>query len=229
MKSGGALRAIKNAMATSGTWTWLVYLESTNPDTGAKEAHRFTTNNEVVEWGEDTVLDTTYKWKPAPLRIGVLEDSSTGSLRGFEISVGNVYAALMGDLLARDFLAGENAELILINTTTAPGDQTSAVILPATVGRVSADEKVVKIQLSSENLYEITTPLRVIVADGCDNAYGGEVCQFPIDILDPGQAVLGPCNKRRQDCRARGALAAAASFTPNLWPRQFGAFPGVDG
>jgi len=214
-----------NRLAQGDPWGWLIYLESTNPDSGAKEALRLTTFNQAVTFGSDEVLGAL-TWSPAPITVGTVRDQSDGSLPKVQITVANVRSELMGLLFDREWLEGERAELILVNLATID-DPEAALRLPTEIDEVAADERVVSVTLSSDQLYEVTAPLVDVTEDGCRHAYGGEVCQFPIDELDPGQAILGPCLKRVVDCRARRDLAVAEGYTPILWPRRFGAYPGA--
>jgi hypothetical protein len=221
----GGLRAIKNRLVTSGHWAWLLFLESRNPTTGALEAFRFTSAGRDLTWST-TSLGVPVTWKPAPFSVGQIEEESDGSIPAISVTLANVRDDLVEKLLERDFLEGQRAALILVNTAELD-DPRAHVRLDGTIGDVRVTELAISFQISADPLFELETPSTRVQDDACGNVYGGAGCEFPIELLDPDRSILGDCRKRLADCRLRRNLAIAEGHSPVLWPLNFAAEPGV--
>lgn len=222
----GSLVAEKNRRIGRGTYVWLLYLETVNPSSGELEAYRFCSHGERLEYG--TASDgSAVLWYPAPFAVGELEEEGDGSIPSVPVTIANVREDLVEKLLERDFLAGQRAIVTLVHTSTL-ADPAAQISWEGAVGGVEVTERAIAFQISSAPLFELEAPQVTVVEDSCGNVYGADGCEFPIDLLDPGKAVLGDCQKRLVDCRARKARAVALGHTPILWPLNFSAEPGVE-
>jgi len=212
-----------NTLSQGKPFFWLFSIRV--PETPEPKAYRLTSHGVSVQFGQDE-QGNTLVWQPFEISFDAIKQSSDGSLPILSITIKDPRGTILRAIESYDYLLGQTVTMILVHSEMLSVSNAKKSFDLTIVGFSMTDEGGASFAMSSEGLYNSYIPSRLVTSDSCINEYGGPVCLFDILGLDPGQAVLGRCDKTRDECRKRGVVELAAS-RPVIHPKQFLAAPGA--
>lgn len=200
----------------------LIEIEIDDPeDPGNKIAVRLANAPEQVSWKADS--SGPLIWKPLPFSVGVIEEQLGGSLPPVKVVLANSFGAVLPAIRDRGWLDGQLATVYILTPAGLLGTQ-PAIEISGQVSDISYSKQAISFGLSAQNHRAGLGPQLQVLSNNCGFDYGDDLCQFPVEELDPGKAILGDCRRTKSACRLRGELAALEGY-PDLWPDNFGGHP----
>ena len=158
---------------------------------------------------------------PYAFKFQDLKESNEGDLPRVDIAFDNSTRVLMDMAYQCAGFEGASVRLILLHEETID-DVDEFVRWDFEVQSSKADGKLMTLQLSTQNFFQVKVPSDRFVANRCRHAFGGRRCGYVVNEV----AAFVACDKTRTACGARGDDESARGL-PRLHPRRFGGFLGI--
>lgn len=214
-------RMALNERFMSAPWVWLLEVEV---PTDPVQVVRICNGSKGVKFDSDNT-GSARQFYPAGFSFNSIRFDTAGSLPNLPLSISNVTREAGAILIENDFLVEQAVRLTLVNTGTLDNPEAKISFL-LEIRSSAVNVSAVTFNLSTYALHSVTAPQRRLGRSICDHRYGGLLCGFDIDFLDPGLALLGLCPKTEDACTLRG-LREAAMSVPVQHPQRIGIFKGL--